>query len=274
MITTEVMGGLGNQLFQIFNLIAYSLTYKVPFFFEAKKISRLDRPFYWSNFLLSLRPFLRIAYDSKIPQYKEPNFHYDKIVQFNKITQPFKFFGYFQSYKYFQEQQESIYKFIKLDEQIDKIKSEYDYTNRISLHFRVGDYINLQQHHPVMKIDYYIKSLKSLINDTKKDNWTVLFFCEEGDIAYVDFQINLIKQELPNIIFEKIDSKYADWQQVLIMSLCQHHIIANSTFSWWGAYFNKNVDKQVYYPSLWFGPAQGEKNTDDLFPPKWNKIMC
>jgi len=125
-----------------------------------------------------------------------------------------------------------------------------------------------------MKIDYYIKSLKSLISDTKKDNWTVLFFCEEGDIAYVDFQINLIKQEIPNLTFEKINSKYADWQQVLIMSQCQHHIIANSSFSWWGAYFNTNVDKRVYYPSLWFGPAQGDKNTADLFPPEWKKIMC
>jgi len=269
MITTEVMGGLGNQLFQIFNLIAYSLTYKVPFFFEAKKISRLDRPFYWSNFLLSLRPFLRIAYDSKIPQYRESHFHYDKIVQFNKITQPFKFFGYFQS-----EHQESIYKYIKLDEQINLFKDEYDYTNRISLHFRVGDYVNLQQHHPIMKIDYYIEALKSLINDTKKDNWTVLFFCEEGDIAYVNFQIDLIKRELPNLSFEKINSKYEDWQQVLIMSQCQHHIIANSSFSWWGAYFNTNVDKKVYYPSLWFGPAQGDKNTADLFPPEWKKIMC
>jgi len=86
MITTEVMGGLGNQLFQIFNLIAYSLTYKIPFFFEAKKISRLDRPFYWSNFLLSLRPFLRIAYDSKIPQYRESHFHYNLTKSLNLLN--------------------------------------------------------------------------------------------------------------------------------------------------------------------------------------------
>ena len=153
-------------------------------------------------------------------------------------------------------------------------KNEYDYSNIVSLHFRVGDYVNLQQHHPVMKNTYYIEALKSLIKCTENDKWTVLFFCEEDDIAYVNFQINIIKQELPNLIFEKIDSKYADWQQVLIMSLCQHNIIANSSFSWWGAYFNKNMDKQVYYPSLWFGPAQGEKNTADLIPPEWTKIMC
>lgn len=275
MITTEVMGGFGNQLFQIFNLISYSLTHKIAFFFENKKTSRIDRPYYWNNFFISLRPFLRVgSNEGNLSLYKEPNFRYNKIQSFKEINQNFKFFGYFQSYKYFQDKQDEIYRFIKLNEQVEMFKNEYDYSNFVSLHFRVGDYVNLQQHHPVMKSTYYIKALKSLIKCTKNDKWTILFFCEEGDIVYVNSQIDIIKQELPNLTFEKIDSKYADWQQVLVMSLCQHNIIANSSFSWWGAYFNKNVDKQVYYPSLWFGPAQGNKNTDDLFPPEWTKIMC
>ena len=275
MITTEVMGGFGNQLFQIFNLISYSLTHKIAFFFENKKTSRIDRPYYWNNFFISLRPFLRVgSNEGNLSLYKEPNFRYNKIQSFKEINQNFKFFGYFQSYKYFQDKQDEIYRFIKLNEQVEMFKNEYDYSNFVSLHFRVGDYVNLQQHHPVMKSTYYIKALKSLIKCTENDKWTILFFCEEGDIVYVNSQIDIIKQELPNLTFEKIDSKYADWQQVLVMSLCQHNIIANSSFSWWGAYFIKNVDKQVYYPSLWFGPAQGNKNTDDLFPPEWTKIMC
>ena len=58
MITTEIMGGLGNQLFQIFNLISYSLTHKTSFYFENKKAARKDRPHYWNNFLMSLLPSL------------------------------------------------------------------------------------------------------------------------------------------------------------------------------------------------------------------------
>ena len=56
-----------------------------------------------------------------------------------------------------------------------------------------------------------------------------------------------------------------------MMSLCQHNIIANSTFSWWGAYMNEN-DNKVFYPNKWFGAAQGNKNTNDLFMDNWIKI--
>ena len=273
MITTEIMGGLGNQLFQIFNLISYSLTHKTSFYFENKKAARKDRPHYWNNFLMSLRPFLRIVFDKRdLPLYKEPNFHYDKIQSFEEINQPFKFFGYFQSYKYFQEKEEDIFKFIKLNESKEQLKEDYSYDNMVSLHFRLGDYVNLQQHHPLMPIQYFGEALQKLIKDTNKDNWKVLYFCEDKDIHPVNLNISILKTHCPNLSFEKINSKYSDWQQMLIMSHCQHNIIANSSFSWWGAYFNQNKDKKVYYPSVWFGPAQGNKNTDDLFPPEWNKI--
>jgi hypothetical protein len=275
MITTEIMGGLGNQLFQIFNLLSYSLTYKIPFYFENKPTTRKDRPHYWNNFLMSLKPFLRIAFNkNNILIYEEPNFHYEKIEMCEEMNQPFKFFGYFQSYKYFQEKEEDIFKFIKLTDSQNKLKDVYDYDNIVSLHFRIGDYAMLQQHHPLIPNQYYERALRELIHYTNRDNWKILFFCEEADIRIVNQHICILQSYYPNIIFEKIDSKYQDWEQVLIMSLCQHNIIANSSFSWWGAYFNRNHEKQVYYPSIWFGPAQGNKNTDDLFPEKWEKIYC
>ena len=55
------------------------------------------------------------------------------------------------------------------------------------------------------------------------------------------------------------------------MSSCNHNIIANSSFSWWGAYSNSNSEKIVCYPSVWFGP-QCNNSTQDLFPENWNKI--
>ncbi|MFM8313149.1 MAG: alpha-1,2-fucosyltransferase [Deltaproteobacteria bacterium] len=58
---------------------------------------------------------------------------------------------------------------------------------------------------------------------------------------------------------------------MLLMSVCKDNIIANSSFSWWGAYFNSNPNKIVTYPSKWFGPIAGH-DTRDLCPPEWNKI--
>lgn len=265
--TIHIMGGLGNQLFQIFTLISYTLTYKKSFYFEHKPIDRVDRPYYWDNFLKNLKHFILLP-TMNIPVFREANFHYSEIPLINK---PFKLFGYYQSYKYFHSNKDQIERFIKLEDQANNYKDSYDFNNIVSLHFRIGDYINLQNHHPIMTIDYYKNALESLINKTNKNDWNILYFCEEKDINIVLENINKLKGYFPELIFTKINSKYVDWEQMIIMSLCQHNIIANSSFSWWGAYFNKNKN-EVFYPSIWFGPAQGDKNTADLFLPEWNKI--
>ena len=74
-----------------------------------------------------------------------------------------------------------------------------------------------------------------------------------------------------DIQFHFVRDTIADWQQMLLMSVCDHNIIANSTFSWWGAYFNTNPQKVVCYPSVWFGPGVAH-NTMDLCPESWAKI--
>jgi hypothetical protein len=282
MITTRIMGGLGNQLFQIFNLISYCLTNKISFYFEYKEIpDRSDRPFYWDNFLVSLKPFIKKKYNENMPIYRETGFHYNKITEYSQINNPFKFFGYFQSYKYFEEKKDDIFKLIKLQNQKqtikDKYKDSYNFDNTISLHFRIGDYKNIQDHHPIVNSEYYISALKYIIKQTNKDNWNILYFYEEQDVTQVNCNINEIKSSFPNnnLNFIPVNTNTQDYEQVILMSLCMHNIIANSSFSWWGAYFNSNSDKIVCYPNpdKWFGPAQGKKNMNDMFPESWYKIL-
>jgi glycosyl transferase family 25 len=71
--------------------------------------------------------------------------------------------------------------------------------------------------------------------------------------------------------FVKVDSILKDWEQLLLMSLSEHNIIANSSFSWWGAYLNNNKNAIVCYPDIWFGPAMKDTNVKDLFPNNWIK---
>lgn len=261
MITIEIMGGLGNQLFQIFALLSYSLNYKKPFYFEIKQSVRTDRPFYWDNLLKSLRPFLKPHIN--LPIYKEPYFHYSPIPY---IEEPFKLFGYFQSYKYFKQHEDSIMRLLRIRETQSLFKSD-----SVSLHFRIGDYKDLQEHHPLLPIEYYFKALEQLIKDSGKDNWNIIYFFEKKDIILVNKHIEILKKTYTKLTFEPVDHNLSDWQQMLNMSVCKHNIIANSSFSWWGAYLNPNKPN-VYYPKVWFGPAQGDKKMDDLCPPAWTII--
>jgi hypothetical protein len=100
----------------------------------------------------------------------------------------------------------------------------------------------------------------------------ILYFCEEEDNYIINPIIEQLKEKFPFFIFLKVDDNIEDWKQMLIMSNCHHNIIANSSFSWWGAYFNNNKDKVVCYPSQWFGPLMNN-NVDDMFPDNWVKIV-
>ena len=98
-----------------------------------------------------------------------------------------------------------------------------------------------------------------------------MYFCEKIDNEEVNAHILKLKEKFPFLYFIKIDDDLPDWKQMLLMSCCRHNIIANSTFSWWGGYFNQNVDKIVCYPALWFG-SKISHNTCDLFPDSWKRV--
>jgi len=269
MITTVLMGGLGNQLFQLFNLISYAETHRQEFFIEDVPPQREDRPFYWDTFLAPLRKYLKPP--ASLPIYEEHRFNYDPIPPYHRIKQPFKLLGYFQSYQYFQKDDNAMFEHIQLSETLARVRRLYpfEFNNMISMHFRVGDYKYLPDHHPVLPLSYYTSALNVMMRMTSARK--VLYFYEPSDETHVDDHIQKLKKLFPDMTFVSIDHTVPDYEQLCLMACCSHQIIANSTFSWWGAYFNTTPDKIVTYPSIWFGPAQ-RKDTTDLFPTTWIKI--
>jgi hypothetical protein len=146
------------------------------------------------------------------------------------------------------------------------------YSN-IALHFRLGDYKNIEDCHPIMPYEYYESSIRHIIEHKPDRHHRVLYFCQEEDNVWANDFIIKLKSVFPGVLFEKVNDSIPDWKQLLLMSCCDDNIIANSTFSWWGAYLNGKPNKIVCYPELWFGPKL-KHDTSDLFPSNWQKISC
>jgi len=307
MITITIMGGLGNQLFQIFTTIATALRNKDTFFFmqheELEGTAGYPRYTFWSTIFRGLRKYLTPSTDvtermfQSLPRWEEIGFHYTATpTETVKYPKPLRLHGYFQSHRYFADKYAEVCEIIQLKQQQNWIKHLYgnelwsnEYSGNpnkqrtlVSMHFRIGDYLHYPNIHPLMTVDYYCRAIDHMIsaNEDKNTLYTFLVFYEPCDKDIVLKHMADVKNRCNrgsnvtngrDIQFHFVRDTIADWHQILLMSVCDHNIIANSTFSWWGAYLNANREKVVYYPSLWFGPGVPH-DTRDMFPETWAKI--
>ncbi len=280
MLTCNLMGGLGNQIFQIFTTIAYAIKSRNQFKFLAAdtlgSCSTTIRNTYWKSFFYRLQPFLINDISKSIHLIRENGFQYNELSVYEMVGKDALIFGYFQSYKYFQQSYDLICRIIGLHElKINLLKklnlNDDKLKNTISMHFRIGDYKKIQHCHPLMPMEYYERSLNHIKSVKPTNNFKIIYFCEDQDIDDVLITINYLKEKFLDYEFERANNELEDWEQMLLMSCCHHNIIANSSFSWWGAYFNDWENKIVCYPSLWFGKAVNY-NTKDLCPLNWIRI--
>ena len=282
MITCELKGGLGNQLFQIFAVIAYSLENKTAFkFLYSDAIPSITpRHSYWNSFLKSMKFFTVSELPGRclrVPA--RPEFHYTALPTYESLRHEHVCLnGYFQSHKYFHHRQHDIFRLIQLSQQKKACREKYgigDTKDTISMHFRLGDYKHLSHAHPIMSVDYYINALTHVLSKSIVQTYKVIYFCEEEDNETVRREfIDPISCVFPSLVFEKANDNMEDWEQMLLMSCCTHNVIANSSFSWFGAYFNEAAkNHMVCYPHVWFaGSAADDNDTKDMFPEKWTKI--
>jgi hypothetical protein len=286
MIVCQVHAGLGNQLFQIFTTIAAGLNSGHGFgFYRDIQKGGTVRGTYWHSFLKQLQTYIVPHHTSYKRKYVDAEFHYKPFFRALRVFgDNIKLQGYFQSYKYFENYFDQILELIGMHEiqvQVrDKVSHSFpflrSFENTISIHFRLGDYLKLQKYHNILSLNYYRVALHTILTsmDPHVQDLQVLYFYEKRDGELVERWIDELSVEFPMLEFINVLDGLADWEEMLTMSCCKHNIIANSTFSWWGAYLNTHSDKLVCYPSAWFGPKNASKNTADLFPVDWIRIDC
>jgi hypothetical protein len=191
--------------------------------------------------------------------------------QLDKITFPVLLKGYWQSAQYFSDYNSEIrqafafqaYSTEKLKETIDQI----DQTNSVSIHFRRGDYLTnpvAQKVLGVLGMAYYSAAVQKIKSEIENP----FFYIFSDDPEWV-------KKNLPvNEKYKIIESSYQDKSHcdMLLMSKCKHHIIANSSFSWWGAWLNADPGKLVIAPKQWFADEQLNANSVHLIPAAWIRL--
>jgi hypothetical protein len=274
------MGGLGNQIFQIFATISYGIKSGNQFkFLSLHKLgggTTTTRYTFWESFFSNLKPFLITVLPLNVEVIRENGFPYNVIPNSKLVKKDIMLFGYFQSYKYFQNNYDVLCKVIGVEKMketlLEKVSLSNEYLNNtIAMHFRIGDYKKVQHVHPLATYNYYETSLTHITSANTNEKINIMYFCEDDDKEDVLVIINKLSTKFTNYTFIRGESSLQDWEQMLLMSCCYHNIIANSSFSWWSAYFNSNNNKIVCYPSVWFGETINN-DTKDLCPPDWVKI--
>lgn len=255
MIIIQVMGGLGNQLFQWAYGKYLSEIYNIPVYLDASFYDRdTFRQFSLNKF--SNISYNLIKYPSEAPQdiiIIYDTFHYSKLNYDSNCN--YYLGGYWQSEKYFVDIENIIRDNLKPTESIkNKLLAAYPTCNSVSLHIRRTDYLSLSSIHPIQPIDYYEKALKHI----KYEH--VLVFSDDIEWCKQNLKFN-------NMIFVENNDNIED---MWLMSLCNHNIIANSSFSWWGAWLNDNKNKTVVAPAKWFG--EGYYCDVDVLPNCWIKL--
>ena len=281
MIIVKLSGGLGNQMFQ------YAFARKLGML--KKEDVKLDISGYENDILrkYALTPFnisLQPANTEELRQIKNPYGIYSRIIRLisKKIFRQFyigwkpkvllsrnKYFdGFWQSYRYFENINKIVIEELALiipleDAHADLVKKLTE-TDSVSLHVRRSDYITdktTKKYHDICSLDYY----KSAIEIMAKNISSPKFFIFSDDINWVKENL---KVPYPTEYIS--GTGLTETEELIAMSKCQHNIIANSTFSWWGAWLNQNPNKIVISPRKWNN--RYPKEYLDLLPTNWLKL--
>jgi hypothetical protein len=254
------MGRLGNQMFQYASLKGISANRNFDFcippvnFFGSRDHNVRTSEVNIYNCFENFNPKQLLTNYNAV---EEKHFHFDKNL-FDTCEDNTDLVGYFQSEKYFKNIKSEIKRDFSFSKELISeckifLESLQKSEEWISLHIRRTDYIDLQDNHPLVSINYYQNCLEQL-----DPTIPVIIFSDDSDWC--------IHQEIFNSdrFFVSCNNAMYD---LCLMTLCNYHIIANSSFSWWGAWLSNS--KKVLAPKKWFGINYNDYILDDLYCSDW-----
>lgn len=279
MITTRLHGRLGNQMFQYAAAAGLAARLDVPVALDSREaiangegvLTRVfDLPVVEPSVLPPLKSRSPLRYAAWRATERAPRFHRENGLGFNPSIAGFQdgsyLHGYWQSDRYFAHIADRIrqdFAFPPLrDPKNQAMAARISQGMSISLHVRRGDYLTLNAH--VLCDQSYYEAALARITQNMDSAPTVFVFSDDPQWA---------KDNLP-LPFDKVVVDFngpdTDYEDMRLMSLCQHNIIGNSSFSWWAAWLNANPDKRVAGPARWFGDPK--LANPDILPEGWLKI--
>lgn len=288
MVISKIQGGLGNQMFQYAAARALSLKNATSLLldtsfyeqtvshqgFELNKLfalglTELSHKEVKSLLGLARHPLVRkLSYLSSLYYAKEPCFSFWKGI--DNIKGDAYLDGYWQSERYFLEYEDVIRRDFQfsstlfLDEDV-KLKQQINDCSSVSIHVRRGDYLSQGaiSYHGVCPVSYYEDAVTYICSLVESP----VFFVFSDDVDWVKSSFNFLNNA--SVIYVDKNTGFSSFKDMFFMSICKHNIIANSTFSWWGAWLNRYSAKTVIAPKNWFADVNMQKQTDDLYPESW-----
>lgn len=255
MIIVKLQGGLGNQLFQWAYGKSLSMKFNIDFFIDISFYDQQSNCTF-RNFDINKFPNAKFKIlDFQVNDFIEikDNFFYNEFEP--SENKNYYIDGFWQTEKYFIDLMKEIkHDLSPTDDILNSINKTIPLNNNsTSLHVRRTDYLTSNGFHPIKDINYYDEALK-IIGD-----YDYLYIFSD-DISWCKENLNY-----KNMVFIENNDNVTDlWLQ----SICKNNIIANSTFSWWGAWLNNNENKKVISPKKWFGDNVSI-NTKDIIPDSW-----
>lgn len=276
MIVVEICGGLGNQLFQ------YALARKLKeigkeVYLDLSWFDKFDeREFLLDHYSISVERVnncLRVWWNiwSHLPFWRKRHIVLEKKQDLNFdifTSDSIVVKGYWQSEQYFRDIRKQLLDeltldYIQVSEACKCLQFELCQCCSIAVHIRRGDYLkeqNRKSRGGICTKRYYNTAMEMMRNMCKDDDISFYFFSDD---------IEWVKQNFKGENINYVDIGSSPYEDIWLMSQCKHNIIANSSFSWWGAWLNRNEKQLVIAPSIW---KNGEL-IENIYCEGWIKVQ-